>query len=203
LVVHRDVAVPDLRRLPDLARQLDWRLADILAIAGLAIPADLMPADPAAKQQVCRVLTRASRLTADEIELVRAYAQALPPAPEQRWPAPPPLTSVTFGAVLERFMLIRNLSVSSVCRVVGWAEVLLHRLIRGFYQPKPVWLLYLGDVLGLRPDDLAALCGVPAPSGDEPNPDYRSHIGGLVWDLTPLSAAAVQQVARFIDMRPV
>ncbi|MGI5183416.1 hypothetical protein ACQEVZ_44880 [Dactylosporangium sp. CA-152071] len=201
LAAHRGVAVPDQERLPEFADNLGWRLADMLAIAGLPIPADLMPADPTAKRQVQHVLQGTCRLTAKEIGPIRQYARALAPSPNPRQQAAPPAT-VTFGAVLERFMLVRNLDDTSVCNVIAWSEALLRRLILGYVPPKPVWLLYLGDVLDLRPDDLAALSAVPTPSGNEPTPDYRSHVGGLVWDLTPLSADAIEQVASFVvDMR--
>lgn len=191
LAAHRGVAVAGQER----ADELGWRVADLLAISGSAIPAEHMPADPTAKLHVRRVLTGACRLTADEIAPVRRYARSLPALPHPRRQAVQPVAPVTFGVALQRLMVVRNLDIETVCRVIGWPMVLLGRLVRGEFPPKPVWLLYLGDVLDLRPDDLAAIAAVPAPSGDEPTPDYRSHVGGLVLDLLPLSAKAIEQVA--------
>jgi hypothetical protein len=190
LAASRGVAVPAGEQLSAVSDALGWRLADLLAISGSAIPADLMPADPTAKRQVRCLLEEATALTADGLAPVRAYARSLPAAPEPRGQAVPPVDPVTFGTALWRLMLVRNLTVETVCRVVGWPMTLLSRLVQGHFPPKPEWLRYLGGVLDLRTDDLAALAGVPAPSGGP----HRSPVGGLVLDLIPLSAKAIDQV---------
>ncbi|GAA0921170.1 helix-turn-helix transcriptional regulator [Virgisporangium aurantiacum] len=195
LAAHRGVAVPVEEHLPAAAEELGWRLTDLLAISGSAIPAELMPADPTAKRQIRNLLEKPGTLTADELASVRAYARSLPAAPEPRGQTVPPVDPITFGTALWRLMLVRNLNIETVCRVIGWPMVLLSRLVQGQFPPKPEWLRYLGDVLDLRPDDLAAIAGVPASSGEDAAPLHRTPVGGLVLDLIPLSAEAIDQLA--------
>jgi hypothetical protein len=200
-VEHRGIAMPPLERLRDVAPDIGVRAADLLAIAGLRVPADLMPADPTAKVQVRSVVRHAGRLDAGEVHAVCEYAGGLPAWPDARPEAAPPQASATFGELLAQLMRVRNLDVGTVARAAWFAESLITRLILGLHEPKAEWLVCIGDVFGVNADDLTALAGLPAPTADDyenaEKVGFRSGIGELICTLTPLSAAAIGRVAAY------
>jgi hypothetical protein len=189
LAAHHGVAADG-----DLAAAVGWRPADIVAVSGAAVPSAMMPADRDARRHVRRVLERACRLPPEGIASVRGFARSLPAA-APRGPEAPPVASMTFGLALWRLLAVRNLDRGTVCRLVGWPETLLYGLTVGRVDPTPRWMTVLGGVLDLRPDDLAALAGVPPPETTRPTAVPPPQLGGLVLDLVPLSARAVAEVA--------
>lgn len=195
LAAHRGVAAP-IEALSATADEVGWRPADLLAIGGHPVPSELMPADPKAGPHVRRLLNRVGALTADDLAPIRRHARSLPAMPDPRGQALPPAAPVTFGTGLLRLMLVRNLGTEAVCVVVGWPMTLLNGLIRGAFPTQPKWLPCLADVLDLRPDDLAAIAGVAAPSADDPPAGARSAVGGLVLDLLPLSGKQIDRIAQ-------
>jgi hypothetical protein len=200
-VEYRGIAMPELERLRDLAPVIGLRAADLLAIAGLRVPAELMPADPTGKAQVRSVVRHTGRLDAREIQTVCEFARTLPAWPDPRPEAAPPQASATFGELLAQLMRVRNLDVGTVARAAWFAESLVTRLILGLHAPKPEWLVCIGDVFGVNADDLTALAGLPTPTADDyvnaEKVGYRSRIGDLICALTPLSAPAIASVATY------
>ncbi|MDI1466302.1 helix-turn-helix transcriptional regulator [Catellatospora sp. KI3] len=179
-----------------LAMALALRPADLLAAAGWPVPPELRPAAPQAQARVTELVLLARGGEPAELLRLRRFARSLWPAR----PEPPTSTDDTvpgagFGALLSCLMANRNLSAPGLAAITGLPEATLARLLSGDRPPAPDQLTALAEALDLRVDDLFALSGTALPeSGVIYAYPVRPHLGGLVGDLVPLSAARLDWV---------
>ena len=194
--VGGDVAAPDaLRRL---APALGWHAADLFVLAGLDLPADLAPTDPAADP---------GRMTWDYVALpparpiLLAAARAMPQQPLVG-PMPPPrrpFPEDNASAIIARLLYYRNfkspsaaqlllysggpyLSISTVNQIAYGAKALDPQLVTGFAR-----------FLGIPVGDLAALCDVDI-TEELPAPVHAAGLAELMWEGRRLTHQQIREL---------
>lgn len=200
LCAHRGVAPPADGELLALAPVLQMRPADLLTIAGGAVPAEFTPADPAAKDVVESLL--GNSLHRADLAAVRDYARCLAAGNATGGPADlPALEVVTFGAVFGRLMQMRNLTVKGMAYATGSAMSTVAKA-RGGGVLSPERYELMAALLCLRADDVEAMVARETP-GPPPGEWVRERVPGLravgelILALAPLRVEQIGMVLRF------
>ncbi|BCL13277.1 hypothetical protein [Micromonospora sagamiensis] len=191
-----DVAAPEtLRRL---APALGWHTADLFALVGHDLPADLAPTDPKADP---------GRMAWDYVAvpparpILLAAARAMPQQPLVG-PLPPPLRPFPKDkarAIIGRLLHYRNLkgtsaaqlllysggpylSSSTVNQIAIEGKMLAPQLVSGF-----------AHFLGIPVGDLAVLCDVDM-TEDVPAPAYSDGLAELMWEGRRLTCQQIREL---------
>ncbi|WP_327007424.1 hypothetical protein OHA72_09250 [Dactylosporangium sp. NBC_01737] len=197
LCAHRGVAVPAAGHLLDLAAELDLRPADLLTIAGGAVPAEYLPADPGAAPLIESLPLL--RLKVAAAEAARGHARSLAGPPTAGGsPGLPALEAVTFGAVFSRLMQIRNITRWGMAYATSSALSTVARTMRGGV-PGPERVALMAATLCLRPDDVEAMAarGTEAPPPEAWVHDHLPQlwaVGELILALVPLQRDQINAV---------
>ena len=203
LCAHRGVAVPAEGPLLDLVPVLDIRPADLLAISGCEIPAELLPACP---DGISQVMTVADYAWGSD-PVVLEYARSLPIPPRTIGTTGlPALEAVTFGDAFRRLMQVRNLKRRAMAHATFLSESTVNIVITDYRMPEPRYLRRMAAMLCLRSDDFLAMAAstpAPHPSGsprqNDPPGDFASlwTRGELILALAPLHAEQIDAVVTF------
>ena len=210
LCAHRGVDMPRNGKVLDLAPVLGRRTADLLAIAGGEIPSAHMPVAPRAHHLIKTICIDV--LSASKAEAMTAYARALPPAarPEGLNGLPAP-NAVTFGAVLRRLMLLRNLDTRGMAHATEASYVTVGVVASDSRLSGRAQVQLLAAMLCLDADDLEAMTGrsANAPRWDQLPmrqalgmiPRLQA-IGELILTLTLLQVEQIRSVVAFGEELP-
>ena len=222
-VLHGAPPSPSLLRR--LGPALGLHAADLFVIAGVAVPDDLAPLDPAAGRQVPDLVRGAARLAAEQRRRLREFVRSLPqqvrtdpipavPASERYEPSP--------GALLAGMLRNRNLNwVASATTLylltggVPLSAATIGMVGHGRRRLTPGLLADLATVLGIPADDLAAVTGIDRPGGAPPQrpalPDNLhdgredcrgrsvADVAGLIWEVRRLTAGQLRQVRELLN----
>lgn len=196
-------AVPSPALLRRLAPALGLHTADLFAIAGLIMPLDLVPTDPAARPWVPNLMWFARELTPEARDRVHQYASALPQLarrPADRLAAVQDRHSSGPGALLMRMTRNRNLDWTRTAKVFllltgrYWSPATYGSVAFGLAALPPDLILDFATVLGIAADDLAALTGVSL-TGPASAPDpATAGLAELIWDVRRLTDDQVRAV---------
>ncbi|MEV4535495.1 XRE family transcriptional regulator [Asanoa sp. NPDC049518] len=217
LLLHRgvDVTQPELQRVVDgaepgpsllrrLAPVLGLHAADLFVVAGLEVPEDLAPLAARDESRVERVVRHAVLLGPDQRHRLRQLVRSLPQV--DRWQPVEDVRSYEQyepgpGALVLRMLHSRNLSwVSSAKLLFGLtrtgplAASTIGAIGHGRKKLTPELVAAFATVLGIPPDDLAALTGTELPG--EPRPPHRAaaDLAELIWELRRLTAEQTDRV---------
>ncbi|MEV4508013.1 hypothetical protein AB0K00_03525 [Dactylosporangium sp. NPDC049525] len=197
LCAHRGVAVPAPGHLLDLAAELELRPADLLTIAGGAVPAEYLPADPEAAVLIESLPER--RLKVARAEAARDHARSLAKPPVASGsPGLPTLEVVTFGAVFSRLMQIRNITRWGMAYATSSAISTVAKVMGGGV-PGPERVALMAATLCLRSDDVEAMAarGTQASPPDAWVHDHLPQlwaVGELILALVPLQCDQIKAV---------
>jgi hypothetical protein len=162
----------DTPRLEQIAADLGLPLADVLVIAGHAVPGHLRPIDR--DKGVMRGFTyRVTFCDHPSLEALRDFLRAMPDegATPEPWPARDPADPDPFPAVLDGLMHNRGFGVPQF-PFVGLSMSTIHGMLRGVTH-KLSQVQAVAGPLGWRTADLAALAGEPV----RPAPQLSSDQG--------------------------
>ena len=124
------------------------RTADLLAVAGSELPAEYLPADPAASRQIERVCGANFGFAASTA--MRQYADSLPRIPAATGGVGlPALTNVTFGAAFKRLIVVRNLTRRALAHATISAQSTINVLMTDHRLPSAPRLLLIAAALCL------------------------------------------------------
>ncbi|GGM11877.1 hypothetical protein ACFFX1_25995 [Dactylosporangium sucinum] len=179
----------------ELVPVLGMRPADVLAVAGAAIPGELMPAAPEGVRLVERLLRNG--VSVDEARAKRDRADALPRAARTAGGLPA-LEVVTAGDVFTRLLAVRNLSRNAMAYVTGSAITTVNKAMRiGELIPQRMELM--AAVLCLPGGDFDAIMVRTPRAGPADEwvyewvPGLRA-VGELVLALAPLNEEQLREV---------
>ncbi|MET7394491.1 hypothetical protein ABZS66_13465 [Dactylosporangium sp. NPDC005572] len=185
----------------DLVPVLDMRPADLLAIAGGEIPAEIMPAAPDAVDIIDSMVWRDDPSIV-EAEALRNHALSLPrPDHPSGVTGLPALESVTSGAVFTRLLAVRNLSRNGMAYTTGSSISTVAKAM-GIGMLIPQRLELMAATLCLRPDDFDAIM-VRTPNAPPADDWVRNRVPGLwafgelLLALAPLSLDQIKAVQTF------
>ncbi|MFD7904039.1 hypothetical protein ACFV4G_17535 [Kitasatospora sp. NPDC059747] len=178
----------------------DLHAADRFAIAGIPVPEDLAPADPAAGTWVPHLAQHALALPPAARGELRRHLAALPQQEPVR-PLPEPRAYEQYppgpGAVLMRLARNRNrkwLNLAKTLYVVTgrcWSAVTYGGVGRGTVSLTPDLLADFAAVIDIPADRLAALTGLEPPA---PAPrTATAGIAELLWDARRLTATQLRR----------
>ncbi|MGI5174761.1 hypothetical protein ACQEVZ_00310 [Dactylosporangium sp. CA-152071] len=180
-----------------LAPVLQMRPVDLLAIAGGAVPAEFVPADPGTAATVESLLW--NRLDIATAEAMRDHARSLPRLSGPTAPVElPALPALTFGAVFTRLMELRSLTRKSMAYGTSSAQSTIARAMGGGVLGQRA-LELLSALLCLRSDDVEAMAGWTV-EGPPAHPWVRDEVpilwatGELLLALAPLQREQVKAV---------
>ncbi|WP_299535224.1 hypothetical protein [uncultured Streptomyces sp.] len=200
--LHSGAAVrPELLRL--LAPRLGLLPADVFTLAGLDVPEDLAPADPAAGSLLPQLVRAALDLPSQRREALRAFVEALPATGVTR---PARLSPVYArggsgpGSLLMSLADNRNLGWTATAKtfllLTGryWAASSYGGVSQGRVPVTPELLIDFAVVLGVPATDLSLATGVPLPGTVPPPPPATSGVAGLVQDVRRLDREELRRV---------
>lgn len=188
-----------LRRL---ALVLGLHTPDLFVIAGQPLPADLAPARGPRAHSVGLLVTGALALRPGDRREVHEFVRSLPvhrPAPEAT-PADP---ADGPGPLLVRLLRNRNIHPANaeLLLLMGGPYVSDSTVVllgQGEVEVTPQLVSGFAGILGLHPDDLAALTGVRPDPESRPHP-YAPELSRLAWDARRLTGEQLSEVFRLVD----
>ena len=211
LAERAGVAEAELARDPDpdllrrLAPALGLHRSDLFLAAGLPLPDDLSPLDPAgsrhAVDSLAWSLTYLPRIARELLELARSLPQQPrpprtpePEPPHQQYPHGP-------GGLILRLLRNRNLTVIGATKLlygVGRGPMLSYSTVnligKGQNTLTPELLAGLGAVLDITLPDLGALTGIDVTDvGVRAHPE-AAEAAELLWEARRLTVAQVEQL---------
>ncbi len=195
-IASADVSTPAaLRRL---APALSWRAADLFALAGRELPADLAPTDP--KADPGRIAWDYWALPPAR-PLLLAAARAMPQQPRAGSLPPPvrPVPEDTTGAIIGRLIHHRNLGNYSAAKLLFFSggpylsTSTVTMIVRGGNALNPQLVSGFAHLLGIPVGDLAALCDIEM-TQDTPAPDYAEGLAELMWECRRLTVDQIREL---------
>ncbi|MEV6400918.1 hypothetical protein AB0M39_40105 [Streptomyces sp. NPDC051907] len=193
---------PGQSLLRRLAPSLGLHTADVFAIAGGEVPADLAPVDTEAGLHVPYLLKHAVALSPEQRGALRQFVASLPQK-EHVQPVPSPPAYEQYpdgpGAVLMRLARTRNLSWSALAKtfywVTGryWAAATYGGVGRGTTPLTPELLADFSAVLDIPAADLTLLTGVALPDESSATESAVAGLAELIWDVRHLTESQLLQ----------
>jgi hypothetical protein len=198
---------PSPALLRRVAPTLGFHAADLFVIAGVTMPPDLAPVDPAAGRLVPALLASARAVTEEGRARVHRAIADMPQRPHL---PPDPRTAVDDrrstgpGALLMRMARNRNLGWTAMAKVVllmtgrYWSPATYGSIAYGRVALAPDLVVDFATVLGLHAEDLAWLTGVSL-GGPSAAPDpANAGLAELAWAARRLTAAQLAEVDQMV-----
>jgi len=208
LLAHRGVTLdgpPTVPMLRELAPKLGLHAADLIVIAGLELPRDLIPAAPTPPYDVGHLVREAAAMV-PQLRRRVAYLVRRMPVVEPDWP--PPVPEYPLGLLLG---LLRNRNIkprnAKLLMYVGSgpyvSDSTYYGLGDGRVRLTPQYVSAFAAVLGIPAADLAAMTGVPPADRMAVRHPHRAELAALAWDARRLTGEQIAEVLRTVDRRAV
>ncbi|MFG1810921.1 hypothetical protein [Streptomyces sp. NPDC049040] len=194
---------PSTELVRRLASALGFHAVDLLILAGLEVPSDLEPLDPAAELWVPRIVTEAVHLKAAGRGEVLHLVRSLPQEERTGVFVPQrlhPLSSAPGNRII-RMLRYRNLSWSGLAKTMAvltptyLAASTFGRIGADRKELTPRLVIDFSALLGIEAGELAAMTGVVLPGIPPPPPPEAQDAAALLWEARRLSAEQAEYVA--------
>ena len=199
-----DGAQPEPSLLRALAPVLGLRAADVFVLAGVPVPDDLAPLDPAAARDISWLMNVLSRLPAQARSQLRERVASLPRAQRAQGGSPPfyGQPDGSCGSVIMGMLGNRNLNLIGVAKALGlvtggrlyFAQSTIAMIGHGRKELTPDLLTGFAALLDVPAEDLFTLAGIDLPGELEAPGPAAVELARLIWELRRLSAGQVRQV---------
>ncbi|GAA3209447.1 hypothetical protein ACFO1B_51600 [Dactylosporangium siamense] len=200
-------ATPDAWQLRHMAAALHLHAADLFAIAGRPVPADLLPLErPHPSRTFADIAMDAHQLDDAGRDEVRAFIHALPTGTAdltRSWVTDRRHDRFRgVGGLVGRFLAHRNI-LSNQVRCLAHlthadmyvSQSTIYMLTVGRVPYRPRYVLGLATLLAMRADDLAAVLRAPLPTGSPAPCRHALDAAALLPLLVRYPAAQVAKVA--------
>lgn len=199
-----DGARPTPSLLRAIAPAFGLHAADVFVIAGVPVPDDLAPLDPAAARSISWLMNVLSRLPAEGRSQLRELVASLPYAERAEGGSPPFYghPDGSCGSVIMGMLGNRNLNLSGAAKALGLvtggrlylAQSTIAMIGHGRKELTPDLLTGFAVLLDAPADDLFTLAGIDPPGEVEAPGPAAIELARLIWALRRLSAEQVRQV---------
>lgn len=193
-----EFAAPSPALLRRLSPVLGLHTADLFVIAGLPVPDDLAPVDPAAGTWVPQIARNVLRLAPEERRRVRDLVRSLPPG-ERVPPVPVPeyerYPPGVAGGAIAGMLRNRNLTWTRAARTLAMLTgrflpaAAIGAVGHGRKELTPGLVTDFAILLGAP--DLLVVAGFPPPARQLPDAD----VAALIWELRNLTAEQAKYIS--------